>query len=81
MVRKISGKFAPLPIKHLKQNNATVDNPQDIANVLGSTLEYNSSSNHYTAAFQRYKNQQEKNLLNSNQIIQKSTIHYSLMMN
>ena len=60
MVRKISGKFSTTPITHLQQNNTLIDNPQDIANTLGSTLSHNSSSEHYTKKFQRFKNIQEK---------------------
>src|SRR5258706_385761 len=60
MVRKISGKFRRAPIHHLKQDNILVDNPQEIANTLGSTLSYNSSSDHYTKKFQKFKDKQEK---------------------
>ena len=60
MVRKISGKFSTTPITHLQQGNSLIDNPQDIANTLGFTLSHNSSSEHYTKKFQRFKTTQEK---------------------
>ena len=60
MVRKITGKYGSVPIHHLKQDNNVIDNIQDIANTIGSTLSYNSSSDHYTKPFQRYKSEKER---------------------
>ena len=55
MVRKITGKYSSAPIHHLKQDNKVIDNLQDIANTIGSTLSYNSFSQHYTKPFQKHK--------------------------
>jgi hypothetical protein len=63
MVRRISGKPSPIALNHLKVNNATIEAPQDIANTIGSTLSYNSSTAHYTDTFRRYKAKHEKRQL------------------
>ena len=60
MVRRISGKPSPITLNHLKVNGTTVESPQDIANTLGSTLSYNSSTAHYTDTFKQYKSVQER---------------------
>jgi ribonuclease HI len=63
MVKRISGKPQPHTISHLQVNGVTIDQPQDIANSLASTVSHNSSSDHYTPTFQRYKSRAEKTLL------------------
>jgi len=60
MVRRISGKPTPMTTSHLKVNGATIEQPNEIANSIASTLSYNSSTNHYTDRFRRYKAHQEK---------------------
>jgi hypothetical protein len=60
MIRRISGKPTPVATSHLKVNNSTVEQPTEIADILASTIAHNSSSDHYTHRFQRYKSQQEK---------------------
>ena len=64
MVRRISGKHNPSPIHHLKEDGNIIDDAHDIANKLGSTLSYNSSSSHYTKKFQNYKSKVEKKAVN-----------------
>jgi hypothetical protein len=64
MVRRISGKPTPVTVKHLKHNNATIESPHDIANTLGSTLSYNSSTAHYTDTFKRHKTLKESRPIN-----------------
>ena len=56
MVRKISGKHSTCASTHLKMADGTeVTERQDIANTLADGFEKNSSSDHYTAKFQRFK--------------------------
>jgi hypothetical protein len=60
MVRRISGKHLPSPIKQLNINNTSVEDIPSIANTLGSTFAHNSSTAHYTQKFQNFKTQAEK---------------------
>jgi len=60
MIRLISRKSTPAAISHLKINNTTIDQPTVIANIIASTIAHNSSSDHYTDSFQRFKPRQEK---------------------
>jgi potassium voltage-gated channel Eag-related subfamily H protein 8 len=60
MIRRITGKPTTASINHLKANGVTIEQPTDIANSLASTIAFNSSSDHYTDTFQRYKAQQER---------------------
>ena len=64
MVRRISGKHSTAPVSHLKVNGTTVEEPRDIANTIGKTFSYNSSTRHYTDKFRRYQLAQEKLPLN-----------------
>jgi ribonuclease HI len=61
MVRKISGRTARNPIKHLNSNGTLITDTTDIANTLAATFSYNSSVNHYTHKFKQYKLTQEIN--------------------
>jgi hypothetical protein len=60
MIRRISGKPTPAATSHLKVNNITIEQPTEIADVIASTIAHNSSSDHYTDSFQRFKSRQEK---------------------
>jgi len=60
MIRRISGKPTPAAISHLKNNNTTIEQPPEIANIIASAIAHNSSSDHYTDSFQRLKSRQEK---------------------
>ena len=60
MVRRISGKPATTSTSHLKVNGTTIEQPTEIANVIASTVAHNSSSDHYTERFRRFKAHQEK---------------------
>jgi hypothetical protein len=43
MVRKISGKSQPAAVHHLVVHNNKIENPQEIANTIASTVSFNSS--------------------------------------
>ena len=60
MIRRISGKPDPAATSHLIVNNTTIEQPTEIADILSSTISHNSSSDHYTDKFQRYKAHQDK---------------------
>jgi hypothetical protein len=60
MVRKISGKAQPAAFHHLVVNNNKVENPQEIANTIASTVSVNSSQEQYSKEFQKFKSEQEK---------------------
>ena len=60
MVRRISGKPAITSTSHLKVNGTTIEQPTEIANAIASTVAHNSSSDHYTKRFRRFKAHQEK---------------------
>lgn len=64
MIQRISGKRQASFVSHLKVDGSTVEQPQEIANTLASTISYNSSSDHYTHTFQEYKNKLERHALN-----------------
>ena len=63
MVARIAGKHQPSMVSHLEVNGTPVEEPQDIANTLAATIAHNSSSNHCTPVFQRYRAQAEKRSL------------------
>ena len=60
MIRRISGKPTTISTNHLVVNGTTIEQPTEIANTLASTISHNSSSDHYSEKFQRYKAHQEK---------------------
>ena len=56
MIRKISGKQSRSASTHLTKADGTEANDRyDIANTLAAGFEENSSSQHYTEKFQRFK--------------------------
>jgi len=59
MVRRISGKTAAAPVKHVSYNGSVAENPVDIANALGCAFASNSSSDHYTAKFNTFRTRAE----------------------
>jgi len=63
MIRKISGKKAPLPRSHLQQGNNLITDDQKIANTLAQNFASNSSSAHYTPEFQNYKQAAETGII------------------
>ena len=60
MIRRISGKADTAAISHLKVNNSTIEQPAEIADTLAATISHNSSSEHYTDGFRRFKTREEK---------------------
>ena len=66
MIRKISGKHNPLPIKHLITKNSKITEKKAIANKLAEMFSDNSSSKHYSKQFQNIKNNKEKYQINLN---------------
>jgi len=64
MVRKISGKSIPQPIKHLKNGDAQITEKQHIVNELGKGFAENSSDKFYSKEFQKHKANSEKEKLN-----------------
>ena len=62
-MRRISGKSQHSAIHHLTINNNKIESPQEIANTIASTFSYNSSPQHLTEKFQKYKTQKEKQCL------------------
>jgi hypothetical protein len=64
MVKRISGKSAPGTARHLVvDDDKKIEHPKDIADTIGSTLSYNSSSETLSRNFQKIKTQQEKSHL------------------
>ena len=67
MVRKISRKHNPLPIKNtLSQKNSKITEKKVIANKLAKIFSDNSSSKHYCKQFQSIKKDKEKYKINLN---------------
>ena len=65
IVRKISGKYKTTPLKYLNaKNNSQATTPFDIANTLGESFQENSSSQHYSPTFQKYKTKTERHKIN-----------------
>ena len=65
MIRKISGKHLNTSVSYLtKSDGVKCTERQDIVNLLAEEFERNSSSNHYSPAFQVYKNHAESQALN-----------------
>ena len=67
MIRKISGKQSSSSVSFLNNTDGTkCTDRKDIVNKLAEEFSKNSSSNHYTPRFQKYKAQAEKEKLNFN---------------
>ncbi|KAJ8050202.1 RNA-directed DNA polymerase from mobile element jockey [Holothuria leucospilota] len=65
MVRKISGKQLSSSVLHItKPDGSKCTETADIANLLADEFESNSSSNHYTQAFQAFQYTVEKQKVN-----------------
>ena len=60
MVRKISGKVKSQPIKFIKTPTGNVTSKPEIAKKIGETVEKNSSSEHYSTNFQKFKSAVER---------------------
>ena len=60
MLHKIQGKNTRQPVKHLKVNKYIITDTKEIADTLGSTISYNSSSRHYSTNFLPHKTAAEK---------------------
>jgi len=63
LISKISGKKSPTAIHHLTVNSNEITSELDIANTFGHTFSSNSSSEHYTDAFNAHCQKVEKQLL------------------
>ena len=62
MVCKIQGKGKSTSVNHLKKNNTHVTSKKDIANTLADNFSEKSSSENYSANFERLKtNKKNKN--------------------
>ena len=59
MIRKISGKFSPPPIKYLETNQHKATSKKEIADTFGETFAQISSSENYTENFKKHKKQAE----------------------
>ena len=78
IIRKISGKQQSSPLKFLNSNNGDkATTPKEIANTLGETFQNNSSSQHYTPTFQKYKKRKRNINLISNRKTKNRTIALS----
>ena len=65
MVRKISRKHNPLPIKNtLSQKNSKITEKKVIANKLAKIFSDNSSSKHYCKQFQSIKKKKQRKIEN-----------------
>ena len=60
MVRKIKEKHNLAPIHHLKQHGRAFTTKDEIANVLGQTIQLNFSSDNYSPEFKRVKEEAER---------------------
>ena len=60
LVSKISGKKSPTAVHHLNVNNNEITSGLDIANTFGHTFSSNSSTEHYTDAFNAHCKKVEK---------------------
>ena len=61
MIRKINGKQGRKSVGHLVDNDGNkVTERVDIANTLAKEISKNSSSNNYSAKFQKYQQKAEK---------------------
>jgi len=60
LVSKISGKKSPTAIHHLNVNNNEITSETDIVNSFGHTFSSNSSSEHYTHAFNAHRQKVQK---------------------
>ena len=58
-IRKIKGKGGSSSVSHLRVGDKLVTEKQAVANLLASTISKNSSSSHYSAAFQKFKETKE----------------------
>ena len=67
MLRKITGKNVPSHAHHLKDDDGhLITSKEDIADKLSKTFESNSSSQHYSAEFQKIKKEKERKPVNFN---------------
>lgn len=60
IIRKIKGKNSKAAIQCLKDNGETITDKAQIANLLASTIHFNSSSNNYSESFKKVKQSKEK---------------------
>ena len=60
IIRRIKGKNSKASIPHLKSQGKVLSRKKDIANLIASTLEKNSSSDNHSPSFQRHKTEFEK---------------------
>ena len=60
VIRKIQNRQTSNSIRSLKINDSLISDGKEVANLLATTFEENSSSNHYSKNFQKIKNAKEK---------------------
>ncbi|ESO88222.1 hypothetical protein LOTGIDRAFT_175894 [Lottia gigantea] len=66
-IRRIKGKADTISVNHLQIDGSTLTTLPDIANSLGHTFSYNSSSNFSSDAFRRVKLREERKKVNLHQ--------------
>ena len=64
IIRKIKGKGTKPSVPHLKSAGKLITSKGEVANLIASTLEENSSGNRHSAAFNKHKTEAEKVKLN-----------------
>ena len=77
MVRKISGKHNPPPIKHLIIKNSKITEKEAIANKLAETVLDNSLSKHYSKQFQIIK--ENRKIQNKSKFKKPRSIQWELL--
>ena len=60
MVRRISGKYKPNTVSHLKSNTKYITDAKEICKTLAEQFAFNSSSDNYSHMFNRYRLKLEK---------------------
>ena len=55
MVRRISGKYKAGTVSHIKYNDNDITDVKDFCNTLAEQFAFNSSSDHYSHRFNRYR--------------------------
>jgi hypothetical protein len=64
MVKHICGQLQPSAVHHLVVDDSKIEHPENIADTLASTINFNFSHEHYSKSFEKSRVQQEKRPLN-----------------
>ena len=75
MVRRISGKYKPTTVSHLKANNNDIFDVIEICNTLAERFAFNPSSDSYSHRFNRYRLKLEKNTIDHYSYNEVFTLH------